>query len=184
MDRGGGEAQVVTSFKGDVLDYDWSPGRQAHRADRDGRRSGPCGRGREDKTPPPIVIDRYYFKEDETGYLGALRRHLYVIDVAYAQGRAADAGQIRRSLARLVARRIADRVRQQARTRIRIAATTMVCTSSLPGPAARRDSSRRSTATAGDSGWMTRPSWRPDGRRDRALGRARSRRSSTTPDRI
>jgi hypothetical protein len=33
-----------------------------------------------DKTTPPIVIDRYYFKEDETGYLGPLRHQLYVFD--------------------------------------------------------------------------------------------------------
>ncbi len=32
----------------------------------------------EDKTPPPIVIDRYYFKEDETGYLDSRRMHLYL----------------------------------------------------------------------------------------------------------
>ncbi len=35
-----------------------------------------------DKTPAPIVIDRYYFKEDVTGYLGTQRRHLYVFDMA------------------------------------------------------------------------------------------------------
>ena len=80
MDRGGGEAQVVTAFKGDVVDYDWSP---------DGKRialivtdedPGRVDEG-EKKTPPPIVIDRYQFKDDETGYLGALRRHLSVLDM-------------------------------------------------------------------------------------------------------
>src|SRR5207253_2989920 len=33
------------------------------------------------KTPPPIVIDRFQFKQDESGYLGKQRRHLYVLDV-------------------------------------------------------------------------------------------------------
>src|SRR4030095_2557111 len=34
------------------------------------------------KKPPPIVTDRYQFKEDITGYLTARRKHLYVVDVA------------------------------------------------------------------------------------------------------
>src|SRR2546426_9266165 len=33
------------------------------------------------KTPAPIVIDRFQFKQDEIGYLGKRRRHLYVLDV-------------------------------------------------------------------------------------------------------
>src|SRR5207249_1074635 len=33
------------------------------------------------KTPAPIVIDRFQFKQDEGGYLGKQRRHLYVLDV-------------------------------------------------------------------------------------------------------
>jgi len=33
-------------------------------------------------TPKPIVIDRYYFKEDGTGYMGKKRSHLYLLDVA------------------------------------------------------------------------------------------------------
>ena len=31
---------------------------------------------------PPIVINRFQFKEDETGYLGKQREHLYVLDLA------------------------------------------------------------------------------------------------------
>jgi len=34
------------------------------------------------KNPPPIVTDRYWFKEDGTGYLGDRRQHLYVFDIA------------------------------------------------------------------------------------------------------
>jgi Tol biopolymer transport system component len=33
------------------------------------------------KTPAPIVIDRFQFKQDDAGYLGKLRRHLYLLDV-------------------------------------------------------------------------------------------------------
>src|SRR3989454_8141352 len=37
------------------------------------------------KTPAPIVIDRFQFKQDEIGYLGKRRRHLYVLDVESGQ---------------------------------------------------------------------------------------------------
>ena len=33
------------------------------------------------KHPPPIVTERFVFKQDVTGYLGARRDHLYVLDV-------------------------------------------------------------------------------------------------------
>lgn len=82
LSRQGGEAQRLTDFKGDVLDYDWSPdGKRLALivADEDLKR---VTKNDEDKTRPPIVIDRYYFKEDETGYLTDLRRHLYVFDVS------------------------------------------------------------------------------------------------------
>jgi dipeptidyl aminopeptidase/acylaminoacyl peptidase len=82
LDRTGGEASPLTGFNGDVLDYAWSPDGQKLAlivADEDPNKKK---KGEEDKTPPSIVIDRYYFKEDETGYLGARRQHLYVFDVA------------------------------------------------------------------------------------------------------
>ena len=162
IDRGGGEAQVVTSFKGDVLDYDWSP---------DGKRialivmdedPGRVAEG-EKKTPPPIVIDRYYFKEDETGYLGALRPAYAWYRHGYAQGRAADAGQVRRSLARLVPRRIADCVRQQARTGSG-SQQRQWSVRHRPRPGSKARLVATFHGDSGDSGWMTRPSWRPDGR--------------------
>jgi dipeptidyl aminopeptidase/acylaminoacyl peptidase len=39
------------------------------------------GKKKKKKTPKPIVIDRYQFKEDRTGYLGARRSHLYVLEL-------------------------------------------------------------------------------------------------------
>jgi dipeptidyl aminopeptidase/acylaminoacyl peptidase len=81
LDRLGGEAKPLTGFNGAVVDFAWSP--DAKRlalivADEDPDRKK---KGEEEKTAPPIVIDRYYFKEDETGYLTALRQHLYVFDM-------------------------------------------------------------------------------------------------------
>ena len=80
LNRAGGEAERISDFKGSVADYAWSP---------DGRRlalivedEDPAAELDEDETPPPIVVDRFYFKEDETGYLGKQRRHLYLFDLA------------------------------------------------------------------------------------------------------
>src|SRR5262249_46049273 len=91
LDRGGGDAQQATHFKGDVVDFDWSP---------DGRRIAPVvsddplpGADADGKTPPPIVIDRYYFKEDETGYLSSRQMHLYVLDVATREVEALTSGR-------------------------------------------------------------------------------------------
>ena len=82
LDRQGGEAKPLTGFNGDVVDFRWSPdGKKLALivADEDPRKQHGADK---DKTPPPIVIDRYYFKEDGSGYLGTQRRHLYVFDVA------------------------------------------------------------------------------------------------------
>jgi dipeptidyl aminopeptidase/acylaminoacyl peptidase len=85
LDRRGGEGEQVTEMKGSVTDYVWSP---------DGRRIAMIV---EDpppdtmevqndtiklKTKPPVVIDRYQFKQDEVGYLGERRQHLYLLDLA------------------------------------------------------------------------------------------------------
>jgi Tol biopolymer transport system component len=80
MPADGGEARHVTKLPEGVEDFVWSP---------DGKRLAviswdpelPAGTPRP-KNPPPIVTDRYQFKEDVTGYLTARRKHLYVIDVA------------------------------------------------------------------------------------------------------
>ncbi|HET7202826.1 MAG TPA: S9 family peptidase [Steroidobacteraceae bacterium] len=76
----GGEARAFTHLPGGVSDFAWSP---------DGTRivvvaadpARPPGTPKP-KNPPPIVTERFYFKEDVTGYLGARRDHLYLLDVA------------------------------------------------------------------------------------------------------
>ncbi|MGH8937953.1 MAG: DPP IV N-terminal domain-containing protein, partial [Actinomycetes bacterium] len=84
LDRSGGEAQRVTALPGGVSDYAWSP---------DGKRlaliaSDPDpdlpeeGEDTTRKRPRPIVVNRYLFKEDEIGYIGEEREHLYLFDLA------------------------------------------------------------------------------------------------------
>ena len=72
------------SFKGGVTDYDWSPdGKRLVLVveDADPDTEGHEGHGRrEEDAAKPIVIDRFQFKEDETGYLGKQRSHLYLVE--------------------------------------------------------------------------------------------------------
>jgi dipeptidyl aminopeptidase/acylaminoacyl peptidase len=163
MNRSGGEARVVTAFKGDVLDYEWSPdGRRIALIVMDEDPNRPTEAGK-DKTPPPIVIDRFYFKEDETGYLGALRRHLHVFDVATRKAQLLTPGAFDEnlpawspdgSLISFVSKRGPDPDRSND--------------NGLYVIAPRAGSDPRLVTIfhgdAGDSGWMTTPSWRPDGR--------------------
>ncbi len=91
LPRGGGEAEKVTEFAGGVEDLDWSPdgkrlvlvvsdpGPDAADKDKD---KGQDKESAKKKTKPPIVIDRYQFKTDESGYLGKERSHLVLFELA------------------------------------------------------------------------------------------------------
>ena len=85
LNRAGGEAQRVSDFKGGVSDIQWSPDstRILFTHDDENPRDEPEKMdGWKRKTTPPIVIDRYHFKEDRTGYLGNYYSHIGVFDVA------------------------------------------------------------------------------------------------------
>jgi dipeptidyl aminopeptidase/acylaminoacyl peptidase len=86
MLRAGGEAVKVSDVKGGVSEYAWSPDSKRvvfvvsepdPRDPKDDEKEGD-----KKKTAPPIVIDRYHFKEDVQGYLRNERTHLYLFDVA------------------------------------------------------------------------------------------------------
>ena len=84
LNRAGGEAEKVTKLKGSVSDYVWSPDGQRlaliiRDADPD---SLTTAQKANKKTVPPIVLDRFQFKQDIDGYLNKQRQHLYVFDVA------------------------------------------------------------------------------------------------------
>jgi len=85
LPRAGGEAQKVSDVKGGVSDIQWSPDSTriafvANDEDPDDEPEKKDGWKR--KTPPPIVIDRYHFKQDREGYLKQLYNHIAVFDVA------------------------------------------------------------------------------------------------------
>lgn len=88
--REGGEAQRLTDLKGGVTDYQFSPDGTKMVVvadDPDPEEIAQAGADDDDeddasKVKKPIVIDRFQFKVDETGFLRTQRSHLYLVDVA------------------------------------------------------------------------------------------------------
>ena len=79
MDRRGGEAKQVTEFKVNITDYQWSPdSKKLILTIRDQEVRPDSSK---DRPVKPIVIDRYQFKEDVTGYLEGKYSHLYLFDI-------------------------------------------------------------------------------------------------------
>ncbi|WP_439698436.1 prolyl oligopeptidase family serine peptidase [Mucilaginibacter sp. AW1-7] len=78
MDRRGGEGHKLTDLKkGSLEDYAWSPdSKKLALVIKD-----PEYDGKEQKTIPPIKIDRYHFKQDIDGYLQHRHTHLYLYDI-------------------------------------------------------------------------------------------------------
>jgi dipeptidyl aminopeptidase/acylaminoacyl peptidase len=90
MNRAGGEAIKISDVKYGVSEFAWSPDSQklvlvvneedpsevAAEAEKEKAKEG------EAKTPKPIVIDRYHFKQDVQGYLRGERSHLYLFDLS------------------------------------------------------------------------------------------------------
>jgi dipeptidyl aminopeptidase/acylaminoacyl peptidase len=78
LDRRGGEARQVSHVDGEISAYAWSP--DAVHVVLVMRAAAEAGEGKA-KTPKPIVIEGYLFKEDKEGYLtGDSRTHLYLLD--------------------------------------------------------------------------------------------------------
>jgi len=87
LNRAGGEAEKVTKLKGSVSDYVWAPdGRRIAMIIRDADPDSlTAAQKAKKKTAPPVVIDRFQFKQDVDGYLNKQRQHLYLFDVATRQ---------------------------------------------------------------------------------------------------
>jgi dipeptidyl aminopeptidase/acylaminoacyl peptidase len=163
LDRRGGEAQQVTQFKGDVIDYAWSPdGKRLALVVLDDPLPGTDNHD-EDKAQPPIVIDRFYFKEDQTGYLNSRQTHLYLLDVASRKVDVLTSGRFSEtypswspdgSQLAFMSKRGADPDRSNA--------FGLYVMPAISGGGARQIASF--IGEAGDSEWMSGPLWSPNGR--------------------
>ena len=89
INRSGGEAKRLTELPGGVSSYEWSPDSTRlvivamdpeEKLKKDEDEEGPSH-----ETPKPIVIDRYQFKQDRTGYLGNRYQRLFVFNLESAE---------------------------------------------------------------------------------------------------
>ncbi|MFC3051583.1 alpha/beta hydrolase family protein [Kordiimonas pumila] len=73
----GGKTRQASDVVGGIIDFDWSPDskRMLITAFMGGAEPNEAG------TEPPIVIDRFQFMEDWTGYLAGARRHILLLDI-------------------------------------------------------------------------------------------------------
>jgi dipeptidyl aminopeptidase/acylaminoacyl peptidase len=109
LNRQGGEGQRLSDTIQDVDDFEWSPDSKRlvlvlrdpspdeleeaeakkECADTD---DPECKEKKKNKAERPLIIDRYVFKADETGYLERRRKHLYVFEIARKELRQATSG--------------------------------------------------------------------------------------------
>jgi dipeptidyl aminopeptidase/acylaminoacyl peptidase len=84
LDRSGGEAVQLTDVKGRLQSYEWSPdSKRLALVIGDPDPEGEPEEGAKPKTPKPIVIDRYHFKQDGAGYvLSGRHSYIYLFDIA------------------------------------------------------------------------------------------------------
>ena len=84
LDRLGGEAERLTSLHGGVSDFVWGPdGLRLALTVKDAEPADSVATADTTKKwPKPIVVDRFWFKQDYDGYLGERREHLWSLDLA------------------------------------------------------------------------------------------------------
>lgn len=86
LDRRGGEAHALTNVKENLSSYTWSPDGKKLLLEMSSSEEdddlAASSSGKAAKTPKPIVIHRYHFKEDREGYItSAANTQLYLFDV-------------------------------------------------------------------------------------------------------
>ncbi|MCI0407859.1 MAG: S9 family peptidase, partial [Acidobacteria bacterium] len=95
LNRSGGEAVKLTDLPSGVSDFAWAPdGKRLAlvASDPDPDASSAKKEPGEKKPPKPIVIDRYQFKQDVSGYLTSRQKHLYLFDLVSKKAEPLTAG--------------------------------------------------------------------------------------------
>ncbi|WP_198350837.1 S9 family peptidase [Flavisphingomonas formosensis] len=88
MPAAGGPGRQVSRVPGGISDYSLSPdGRQAVVVAETGGIAGD-----ESDPPPPVVIDRFYFKEDGRDYIDARTQQLFLVDLKTGKARQITSG--------------------------------------------------------------------------------------------
>jgi dipeptidyl aminopeptidase/acylaminoacyl peptidase len=88
LDRRGGEPRQLGRCGGEIVGYEWSHDAQriavvAQGGDDSNEGAEKTADKNGDKSPRPLVLDAFQFKQDKDGYLTAeSRSHLYLLDVA------------------------------------------------------------------------------------------------------
>ena len=167
LDRAGGEAERVTSVQGGVTDYAWAPDgvRLALVVqDAEPAESVATGVDTTKKRPKPIVVDRFWFKEDYTGYLTERREHLWLFDLATRNVAQVTTGRTTtccpawspdgQTIA-FASKRGADPDRSDD--------WNLYAVDPVPGAEPKRLTAHE--GNDGDATWASRPAWSPDGRR-------------------
>ncbi|AND69008.1 DNA-dirted RNA polymerase [Dyella thiooxydans] len=162
MPADGGEAHQVTHLPAGVEEFALSP---------DGKRLAviafdperPPGT-KKPKNPPPIVTDRFQFKDDDSGWLGARHKHLYVVDIASGQTTELTPGKHDEQLPAWSpdSRQIAYVTKRGADPDRHLNYDIYV----IDARAGARE--RQLTTFPGadlDPYWVSRPAWSPDGKR-------------------
>jgi dipeptidyl aminopeptidase/acylaminoacyl peptidase len=161
LNRAGGEAQQLTDIKGGVSDLAWSPDARrlvlvVHEPNPNDDPDKKDGWKR--KTAPPVVIDRYHFKEDREGYLQPLHSHLVLFDVGSRKSETLTEGHYdEQAPAWSPDGRFIAFVSNRTVDPDRNADTNVYVVEASPGASPRQ----LTTYTGSDGG---RPSWSPDGK--------------------
>ena len=71
----------ITRLKANINDFEWSPDGKKMVLVAESKASDEKTKKTSIKTPEPIVIDRYHFKQDGNDFLGDERQHLYLLDI-------------------------------------------------------------------------------------------------------
>jgi dipeptidyl aminopeptidase/acylaminoacyl peptidase len=162
MPADAGEAEALTSFPGGVEDFVWSPdSRSLAVIATDAER--PQGK-EEPPQPPPIVIDRYQFKEDYTDFLTDRHQHLYLFDVASRKAAQLTSGAHDEHLPAFSpdGKRIVY-VTKRGPDPDRHLNSDLYVVEARAGGAERQVT--RFPGADNDPDWESRPAWSPDGRR-------------------